>query len=168
MHDTSRRPHCALSLRRLHSHPPSQPTTTLSRSLSATPIHHLCKFSSSRTRSLLAKLLFLKDTGRSSSSSSFSRCESAAPDAADASTCSLIPRPALLTPRPAHSPLDLPTHPSTCPLTPRPALSSLDLPSHPSTCPPRVRVARRDKLVETFAQPLAGLSSSLAVLIDVD
>ena len=161
MHDTSRRPHCALSLRRLHSHPPSQPTTTLSRSLSATPIHHLCKFSSSRTRSLLAKLLFLKDTGRSSSSSSFSRCESAP-------LMLLMPRPALSSLDLPSSPLDLPTHPSTCPLTPRPALSSLDLPSHPSTCPPRVRVARRDKLVETFAQPLAGLSSSLAVLIDVD
>ena len=80
----------------------------------------------------------------------------------------LMPRPALSSLDLPSSPLDLPTHPSTCPLTPRPALSSLDLPSHPSTCPPRVRVARRDKLVETFAQPLAGLSSSLAVLIDVD
>lgn len=90
--------------------------------LSATPIHHLCpplRFlalcrllpstisafpARSRTRSLLAKLLFLKDTGRSSSSSSsFSRCESAAPGAADASL-----RP--LTPRPALSPLALHSH----------------------------------------------------------
>jgi hypothetical protein len=67
----SRRPHCALSLCRLlpstisahhyafslsvgYSHPPSLPTTTLSRSLSATPIHHLC-FSTKITHSLATR-----------------------------------------------------------------------------------------------------------------
>lgn len=137
-----------------------------SLALSATPIHHLCppqRFLAlcrllpstisafpprSRTRSLLAKLLFLKDTGpSSSSSSSFSRCESAASGAADASLRSLTPRSAL-------SPLALPSHPSPCSLT------------RGST--PRVRVARRDLLVETLTNPLASLSSPLAVLLDVD
>ena len=139
--DASRRPHCALSLCRL-----------LPSTISA---HHYA-FSLSVGYSHPPSPLFHQDhaLARYSQSFSFSKTRD----------LPLLRRPLLVAV--SQPPLVL--------LMPRSALSPLDLPSHPSPCTltrgstPRVRVARRDLLVETLTNPLASLSSPLAVLLDVD
>ena len=141
MHDTSRRSHCALSLCRL------LPSTI--------SVHHYA-FSLSVGYSHPPSPLFHQDhaLARYSQSFSFSKTRD----------LPLLRRPLLVAV--SQPPLVL--------LMPRSALSPLALPSHPSPCSltrgstPRVRVARRDLLVETLTNPLAGLSSPLAVLLDVD